>query len=287
MFASLAALALAAAPATGPAPIAEWQKQCAGKDGWSDPAPPIRIYGNTYNVGTCGIVVILVIGPQGHVLIDGATSAAVPGIAANVKRLGLRMRDIKWLLNSHEHTDHAAGLAALKRLTKARLAARAPAVRSLTTGKTDPADPQAGLIDDFAPVRVDRVIRDGEQIKVGKLVLTAHATPGHTAGGTSWSWRACKGYICWRTLFADSISVPSRDGYRFTDHPERVAPYRTTFAMLAAHGCDVLVTPHPAASNLINRLAGKAPLINHGACDAYAERGQIALDKRLADEAKK
>ena len=287
MFASLAALALAAAPATGPAPIAEWQKQCAGKDGWSDPAPPIRIYGNTYNVGTCGIVVILVIGPQGHVLIDGATTAAVPGIAANVKRLGLRMRDIKWLLNSHEHTDHAAGLAALKRLTKARLAARAPAVRSLTTGKTDPGDPQAGLIDDFAPVRVDRVIRDGEQIKVGKLALTAHATPGHTAGGTSWSWRACKGYICWRTLFADSISAPSRDGYRFTDHPERVAPYRKTFATLAAHGCDILVTPHPAASNLIDRLAGKAPLINHGACVAYPERGRIALDKRLADVAKK
>ena len=283
MFASLAALALAAGPAT----MAEWQKQCAGEDGWSDPAPPVQIYGNTFNVGTCGIVVLLVTGPQGHILIDGATAEAVPSIAANVKRLGYRMRDVKWLLNSHEHIDHAGGLAALKRLTRAKLAAREPATRTLHTGKTDSTDPQLGLIDDFAPVGVDRVIHDGEQIKVGTLVLTAHATPGHTAGGTSWSWRACKGHVCWRTLFADSISAPSRDGYRFTNHPERVAPYRTTFAMLAAHGCDILVTPHPAASNLIDRLAGKAPLINHGACAAYAERGQVALDKRLADEAAK
>lgn len=283
MFASLAALALAA----GPASIAEWQSQCAGKDGWSDPAPPVRIHGNTYNVGTCGIVVLLITGPKGHVLIDGATAQAVPSIAANVARLGYRMRDVGWLLNSHEHVDHAGGLAGLKRLSGARLAARTPAVRVLTTGKVDWADPQFGLIDPIAPVRVDRVVKDGEQVRSDGLELTAHATPGHTDGGTSWSWRSCQAKSCVRIVFADSISAVSRDGYRFTDHPERVAPFRATFAHLAALNCDLLVSPHPAASNLIERLAGKAPLFNRGGCSAYAAMGRANLDKRLAREAKK
>ncbi|MEO5577743.1 MAG: subclass B3 metallo-beta-lactamase [Sphingomicrobium sp.] len=282
MFASLVALALAA----GPASIAEWQEQCAGKDGWSDPAPPIRIYANTYNVGTCGIVVLLVTSPEGHVMIDGATAEAVPGIAANVARLGFRMRDVKWLLNSHEHIDHAGGLAALKRLSGARLMARAPAVKSLATGKTDPADPQAGLIGDFEPVIVDRVIDNDDQLRLGKLKITSHATPGHTDGGTSWSWLSCAGYPCRRIVFADSVSAPSRNGYRFTDHPERVAPYRTTFARIAAVDCDILVTPHPAASNLIGRLARKSAL-DRGACAAYAARGRAGLEQRLASEAKK
>lgn len=284
MFASLAALALAA---TGPVPIAQWQRQCAGKDGWSDPAPPVRIYGNTYHVGTCGIVVILVAGPQGHVLIDGATAEAVPGIAANVERLGYRMRDVKWLLNSHEHIDHAGGLAALRKLTDARVAARAPAVRPLTTGKTDRADPQFGLIDDFAPVRVDRVVRDGELVRVGTLALTAHATPGHTDGGTSWSWQSCAGKSCQRIVFADSISTPARDGYRFLENPARLAPLRATFVKLRRINCGILVTPHPAASNLIDRLAGKAPLVDRSACAAYVAMGQAALVARLNKEAAK
>ncbi len=283
MFASLAALALT----TGPAPIAEWQQQCAGKDGWSDPAPPVRIYGNTYNVGTCGIVVVLIAGPKGHVLIDGATAEAVPGIAANIARLGYRIGDVKWLLNSHEHIDHAGGLAGLMRLSGAQMAARGPAARVLRTGKTDPADPQAGLIKNFAPVGVDRIIRDGEQVRVRQLLLTAIATPGHTDGSTSWSWTSCAGADCRRIVYADSVSSPSRDGYRFRDHPKRVAPFRKTFARLAATRCDLLVTPHPAASDLIERLAGQRPLTDRSACKAFAIRGREALDRRLASEALK
>ena len=283
MFASLAALALA----TGPASITEWQEQCAGKEGWSDPAPPVRIHGNTYDVGTCGIVVLLIAGPKGHVLIDGATAEAVPGVAANIARLGYRIGDVKWLLNSHEHVDHAGGLAGLKRLTGAKLAARSPAARVLKTGITDPADPQAGSIADFGPVAVDRIISDGEQIRVGPLVLTAIATPGHTDGSTSWTWRSCEGATCRTMVYADSVSSPSRDDYRFRDHHERVAPFRWTFARLAALKCDIIITPHPAASQLIERLAGKAPLVDRAACKTYAARGRDALGKRLSSESKR
>ena len=117
----------AAAKTGGPASIAEHQRQCAGKDGWSDPAPPVRIFANVYDVGSCGIAVLLVAGPKGHILIDGATAQAVPSILRNIARLGLSLSDVKYLLSTHEHVDHAGGLHALQQATGATLIASAAA----------------------------------------------------------------------------------------------------------------------------------------------------------------
>ncbi len=293
MFARIALIALlvvgSAPGAAKPAPAspASLATACAGRDGWNDPAPPVRIHGTTYHVGTCGITVLLVTSRKGHVLIDAATAEATPAILANIKALGFRLRDIKWIVNSHEHVDHAGGLAAMKRLTGARVAARAPAVPMLIRGETDPADPQSGTLDDFPPVKIDRVIAEGERIELGGLALTAHATPGHTAGGTSWSWRSCEGAACLDILYADSLSAVSRADYRFTDHPALVATFRATFAKVATLPCGLLITPHPGASNLFDRFAGKAPLADPGACRTYAAAAATWLDQRLAKEAKR
>jgi metallo-beta-lactamase class B len=273
---------LSAAPARGGIALAQ---ACDGRDGWSDPAPPARIAANVYYVGTCGITVLLVTSPKGHILIDGATREAAPGIAANIRRLGFDPRDVRWLLSSHEHVDHAGGLAELKRLTGARVAARAEAKAALESGRTPADDPQAGIIPDFKGVGVDRVVTDGETVRVGALALTAHATPGHTSGSTSWSWRSCEGRACRTFVYADSLTAVSADAYRFSDHPARVAPFRATFARVAGLPCDVLLTPHPGASNLFPRLAGKAPLADAGACAAYADAARKRLDERLAREA--
>ena len=281
MSASLFAIALALTPA----PLAEHQAACAGKDGWSDPAPPIRIHGNVYDVGTCGIVALLVTGPRGHILIDGATAEAAPGIARNIRRLGLRLRDVKLILATHEHVDHVGGLAALQRLTGATLRLSPAATRVLATGQVDPADPQFGLIDPAPPARTGRPLRDGETVAVGPLRLTAHFTPGHVMGGTSWTWRACKGTRCVRVAYADSLSAVSADGYRFTRHPDRIAALRRSFATVSALPCDLLITPHPTSSDFYARLAGEKPLIDPAACRAYAARAETALDARLAREA--
>ena len=293
MFAKVALAAAIVAGSAGfaakpvAAPRANLAAACAGKDGWNDPAPPVRIHGTTYAVGTCGITALLVTSRSGHVLIDAGTAEAVPSVVANIKALGFKLRDIKWIVNSHEHVDHAGGLAAMKRLTGAKVAARRPAVAVLGRGETERNDPQSGIIDDFPPVRTDRIIAEGEQIVVGPLALTTHATPGHTAGGTSWSWRSCEGKACLTIVYADSLSAVSRADYRFTDYPALIAAFRATFAKVAALSCDVLITPHPSASNLFDRLSGKAALADPGGCRTYAATASKRLDERLAKDAKR
>ena len=185
---------------------------------------------------------------------------------------------------THEHVDHAGGLAALKRLTGAALRLSPAATRVLATGQVDPADPQLGVIDPLPAARPDRPLRDGETVAVGPLRLTAHFTPGHVMGGTSWTWRSCEGTRCVRVAYADSLSAVSADGYRFTRHPERIAALRRSVATVAALPCDLLITPHPSSSDFYERLAGEKPLLDPTACRAYAARAETGLNARLARE---
>ncbi len=283
MFASLAALLLSAAL---PAPAADGvalARACADHDGWSDPALPARIHGNTYYVGTCGISAILVTGPQGHILIDGATEAAAPLIAANIRRLGFRMRDVKLILSSHEHLDHAGGIAALQRLSGATVAINRAAQATFASGRPQADDPQYGSLTPFPAPRVGRLLRDGEIVRLGPLRLTMIATPGHSPGGTSWSWRSCAGRTCLDIVYADSVSAVSADGYRFTDHPAYVATLRRTLAQVGSLPCDLLLTPHPGASMLFERFAS-GRLADPAACRDYAARGTEGLAARLRRE---
>lgn len=259
--------------------------QCAGKDGWSDPAPPVRIFGNVYDVGTCGITAVLVVGDRGAILIDGAAADAAPMIASNIERLGLRLSDIKLLLSSHEHADHAGGLSELKHRTGGQMVATAAARRSLESGVMAANDPQRdGDRPAFPGVRVDRLVRDGEVVRLGSLGLTAHATRGHAPGGTSWSWRSCEGRVCHDLVFADSLSAVSTDRYRFSNHGERVAALKASFATVAGLRCDLVVTPHPSASDLYARLAGKEPLVNPRGCIDLAATSAAKLEDRLRKE---
>lgn len=271
----------------GPATIAEHARACGGKEGWGDPAPPVRIYGNLYDVGSCGITVLLLAGDAGHVVIDGGPADVAPQVIANIARLGFAPRDVRWIVSSHEHFDHAAGLAELKQNTGAKVAARAPAAKVFESGKADEEDPQAGSLPGFAPLRVDRVIEDGGLIAVGNLRLTAHATPGHSPGSTSWTFAGCEGRNCRTVAYLDSATSISADGYRFTDHPEYVAAFRNALDRMATLPCEILVTPHPSASALFERLAGQKPLVDPQACERYAKAGAERLDKRLVAEAAK
>ena len=271
-----------------PVPFAAHQARCAGKEGWSDPAPPVRIFGNTYDVGTCGITVVLVAGDRGAVLIDSGPVAAAPLVAANIERLGLKLSDVKLILSTHEHGDHAGGLAELRRRTGAMTAARAAERASLESGVMATDDPQReNGMPTFPGVLVDRVLRDGEVVGLGALRLTAHPTPGHAPGGTSWTWRSCEGTVCRAIAYADSLSAVSIEGYRFGDHPARIAALRASFATVAALPCDIVVTPHPSASDLYARLAGREPLVNPRGCVRLAAASAAKLDERLQAEVKR
>lgn len=279
-----------AAPAAVTATTAGAPAPCAADPDWHQPTQPRRIHGNSWYVGTCGLSAVLITSDEGHVLIDGATEKAAPQIEANIRKLGVDPRRIRYLLNSHEHNDHAGGLAHLQRVSGATVVARAPAVGALKTGKTDRGDPQFLSVSPFPPVTAVQVIGDGETLRLGPIALTAHATPGHTPGGTSWSWRACdEAGDCRAIAYADSLTPISDDVYRYSDesaHPGVVAAFRRSIETVATLPCDILVTPHPNASDLLARLDAPSPQGQGGAndCRAYAAAGAGKLEARLAKE---
>jgi metallo-beta-lactamase class B len=265
-------------------------KACADDAGWNDPATPLRVYGNTWFVGTCGISALLVTSDAGHILIDAATPQAGPQILANIRALGFKPEDVRAIVFSHEHYDHAGSLAELQRATGAPVYARAPAVGTLKRGTPDRSDPQLEVSESIAPVERVVTLADDGVVRVGPLALHAVASPGHTPGGTSWTWRSCEGDACHQMVYADSLTAISDDVYRYSDeqaHPGYVAAFRNTLARIASLDCDVLVTPHPSASQLWSRIGpgARAPLSDTGACRAYADTATQRLDKRLADEA--
>jgi metallo-beta-lactamase class B len=261
-------------------------KACEGRDGWSDAAPPAHVFANVYMVGTCGIVSLLITTPDGHFLIDGATDEAAEGIAANIRSLGFDPKDVRYLLATHEHLDHAGGLARLKQITGAKFATREAARLGMETGLPLAEDPQHGIHPAFPGIKADLIISDGETLQIGKQKISVIATPGHTPGGTSYSWKSCEGTICRTIVYADSLNAVSGDAYRFSDHPAYVATLRSSMARIEAiKDCDIMISPHPFQSEFFERLAGAKPLIDAGRCKQYVSAARERLAGRLAKEA--
>jgi metallo-beta-lactamase class B len=129
------------------------------------------------------------------------------------------------------------------------------------------------------------VLRHGAELRLGDTRFTLHATPTHSPGSTSWTWRSCEASRCQTIAYADSISTISADAYRFRDHSHRIEAARAGLRTIEALPCDVLLTPHPASSALLERLSGKAPLAGPRACIAHAQGGSQWLAGRLAKEA--
>ncbi len=285
-----AVFALAACTTQAAKPVAATQKSTCQPDAdWNEPAPPLHIYGNTWYVGTCGLSALLITSTRGHILIDGDTEKAPPLIEANIRKLGFRLADVRYILNSHAHHDHAGGLAQLQQDSGAVVVARGADADAIERGQGDRSDPQYLESKKFPAVSNVRHVVDGEIITLDTLALTAHATPGHTPGGTSWTWTSCEGQRCLKLAYLDSVTPLSDDVYRYTDevsHPGFVAAFRAGLATIAALPCDILLTPHPDASAMWSRLGAQptAPLIDADACRRYTARGKEKLDTRIAKE---
>ena len=249
---------------------------------WVAPQQPFRIYGNTYYVGTHGLASILVTSPSGHILIDATLAENAPAIMEHIRALGFRVEDVKLILNSHAHYDHAAGTAAIQRATGAAVAASAWSAGVLEHGSTAKDDPQFGLVLDYPPVQAVRVFKDGDTLRVGPLAITAHLTPGHTPGGTSWSWMSCEEDKCLEIVYADSQTPVSAKGFLFSKS-DAPAQFQRSYAALEQLRCDILVTPHPGVSAFFDRVAGKT-LVDPQACRRYVTSAREALAKRLERE---
>jgi metallo-beta-lactamase class B len=286
---SCAALALpssSGAQATDPSPRA------SDREIWNMPQQPFRIYGNTYYVGTHGLGAILIASPAGHVLIDGALPESAPLIMASIRSLGFHVEDIKLIVNSHDHYDHAGGIAALHAASGALVAASPGSAMVLRRGASGNDDPQYGLAPPFPAVDTVKVIADGDTLRVGGIAITAHFTPGHTPGGTSWTWRSCDAGECRDFVYADSESPVSADGFLFTrstTYPSALRDFERGQAVIEGLPCDILLTPHPDASSFWQRVAARDRgdrngLVDRGACRRYAAWARQQVAQRVRRE---
>jgi metallo-beta-lactamase class B len=266
--------------------------ECAQCAEWNVLQRPFRLHGNAYWVGTHGLGAILITSPQGHILIDGGLTQSAPLIRANIESLGFRMRDVKLILNSHAHYDHAAGIAELQRASGARVMASEWSAGVLKTGKPQRGDPQFGVLFDYPAVENVGTFTFEDTLRVGPIAVVPHATPGHTPGGTAWSWRSCDGSRCLDFVYADSETPISADDFlytRNTTYPNAIADFERGYAVLERLSCDVLVTPHPGASSLWDRVSPSdgtigPTFVDREGCRRYAASARRALEERLAKE---
>jgi metallo-beta-lactamase class B len=292
---AISLLAQAGQPALRPDPPIK----CSSCDEWNMPLEGFKVFGNTYYVGTAGLSALLITSPAGHILLDGGLTQSAPLIAANIVKLGFKVEDIKLILNSHAHYDHAAGIAALQRASGATVVSSASGAEGFAIGTAVPDDPQIGFgktENAFPPVKNVRVVKDKEVVRVGPLALTMHDTAGHTPGSTTWTWQSCVDGKCLNMVYADSISAVAAPGFRFTGDaktPSRVAQFRKSIATVGELPCDIMITTHPMATDLAGKLkkrAGKPavdPFIDPQACRVLAANAMKALDARVAEEQKK
>src|SRR6185436_13212838 len=192
-------------------------------------------------VGASDITSFLITTPAGHILIDGGFEETVPLIRASVKKLGFRLEDVKFLLNNHAHYDHAGGLAMLKKLTGAKLVvSEGDAPLLAAGGHGDFAFGDKYL---FPPVQADRTVRDGDTVSLGGVTLTAHLTPGHTKGCTTWTMKVKDGDRTRDVVFAGSLSVlPGVTLAVNPKYPGIAADYAHSFAVLKALPCDIFLS---------------------------------------------
>ncbi len=261
-----------------------------GPANWTAPTEPFRIGGNLYYVGTAGLSAYLLTSPQGHVLIDGAMPTSAKMIEANIERLGFKPADVKVLLNTHAHFDHSGGLAELKTDTGAKLYAAAGDRQALETGTYIGSEDVKAF--DFAPAKVDHVLKDGEQVRLGSIVLTAHLTPGHSGGCTTWTFPVKVDGAERQALLYCSTSVAANrlvSKAKGPQYPGIVADYETTFAKLKTLQADVFLAPHAEQFGLAAKRAklaagGPNPFVDPGELQRTVAASEAAFRADLAKQ---
>jgi metallo-beta-lactamase class B len=235
---------------------------------WNEPMAPSTVSGNIHYVGTEAVSAWLVTSPKGHILIDGVLAQSVPQIIANVKALGFDIRDVKFLLNSHAHIDHAGGLAGLQRASGARMIASAADKPYLEAGDIG-FGPSGGM--KFPPIRVDRVIREGDKVSLGDIALTARLTPGHSPGCTSWEMPVTGADGVRRTAFFHCSATVAGQSLVPEAYPGMVAAYRTTFARVRKMKADIFLANHDSFFDLAEKRARQKA----GDANAFVDPGEL------------
>lgn len=244
---------------------------------WNKPFPPHKIIGNVYFVGSAELGSFLIATPEGHILINSDFEETVPVIRAAVEKLGFKFSDIKILLGSHAHPDHMTGDAMVKELTGASVMAMEqdiPALRNLKPGGK--------------PHPIDRVLHDGDTVTLGGSTLTAHLTPGHTKGCTSWTLRVEDGGKSYDVVIVGSVSLNAAVLANNPNYPNIQDDYRSSFKVLRSLPCDVYLGSHNGFYRMTEKYARleqgeRLAYVDPGGYKAFVDSSEKAFQSRLSE----
>jgi metallo-beta-lactamase class B len=255
---------------------------------WREPFDPVKVAGNIYYVGTRGLSSFLVVTPAGGILIDSGESESVPFIRANVEKLGFRLSEVRLLLAGHAHFDHVGGHAELKRLTGAQVVVMDADREAVESG----VDRSALGAQGWKPVHVDRIVKDGDTVTLGGATLTAHLTPGHTQGCTTWTMETTENGRRYQVAFVCSVTI--NDGVHLVGNarvPAIADHYARAFRLLHGLKPDVFVAEHGSVFGLeakAERARGGAgqpnPFVDPGGYRRFVDRSEQAYLKQLLAE---
>lgn len=254
---------------------------------WNTPTEPFKIIDNVYYVGTDGLASYLITSPQGHILVDAVMPESTSQIKASIEKLGFKIADIKFILNTHAHIDHTGGLAELKQASGAQMVAGEADKPLLEGGYYPGARDDAAL--QFPPVKVDRTVREGDTVTLGNITLTARETPGHSPGCTSWALNVKDGDATRSVLIFCSGTVALNRLAGNPTYPGIVTDYRKTFARARDMKVDILLAPHPEMYKMQEKRAKLAdgapnPFVNPGEFNTYAATLEKAFEDALAKQ---
>ncbi|MBO0857627.1 MAG: subclass B3 metallo-beta-lactamase [Chloracidobacterium sp.] len=258
---------------------------------WNRPVKPYRIVGNIWYVGASGVTSFLITTSKGHILLDSGFSETAPMIRRNIDQLGFKLTDVRILINSHAHYDHAGGLAELKELTGAKLMATEADAALLARGGKG--DFQWGDKYSYKPVKTDRVLRDGDQVELGEVRLTARLTPGHTKGSATWTMKVDEEGKQYDVVFSTSVSAPGYNLVNNDKYPNIVDDYRRTFQILKSLPCDVFLGPHAEFFSMKEKMARMEggtkpnPFIDTDGYREYVADGEKGFEKTLEEQTQK
>jgi metallo-beta-lactamase class B len=257
---------------------------------WIEPFSPFRIAGELYYVGSKGLASYLIATPQGHIMINCGLEANVPMIRASVERLGFKFSDVKILLISHAHWDHCGGGALFKQLTGAEYLVMEPDVPVVESGGR--ADFHYGTFPpaQFSPTKVDRVLHDGDEVRLGDALLVAHLTPGHTPGCTTWTMSLPAGDRHYDVVIVGSPNV--NEGYKLVDNPRYpriAADYERTFRVLKGLPCDLFLGAHGNYFGMLAKYAqmlsgAQSPFVDPVGYQKYVAQTEEAFRRELAKQ---
>jgi len=263
--------------------------ECDRCGDWNKPQTPFRVHGNTWYVGTDGLSSFLIETDAGLILVDGGLPQSAQLIDANIRELGFDPLDIKTILVSHAHFDHAGGVAALQKMTRATVFTSEAGTDILSSGRLVEGDPQYIAESDagsFPAISKLISVRDGEHMSVGSTNVRAVYTPGHTKGSVTWTWESCALNTCYDIVYADSMTAVSAPGYSFASSGAADTMIESA-GVIADLDCDIVLSPHPFFFGMHDKLERRDkgnPFVSEFGCVFYAETALDWIERRLDAE---